>query len=168
MLNKTQNKTRNKSISYNRKLKLWQLHSKTDGTKEFVKTKEQATKWLTGEIGNGNCYEMSAKFLLNTKETQKVSNPQLCHGIVCGQGPLEGAIFGHSWIEYERMPTTTTATITAMPTIKLVLDKSNGKTLEIPSPIYYHLGRIEPNKVKKYSQEEVRENILKYQHWGPW
>lgn len=154
-----------KEISYNKELKLWELRSQ-DHSKEFVKTKKQAMAWLKDEIGNGNCYEVSAKLILDWKLDNCDSYPLLCHGMVHGQGPLKGAIFGHGWVEYKkRLPSTNNG---HNPTIEIALDKSNGKELEIPAPVYYLIGKINSEEVKKYNKEEIRKNILKHGHWGPW
>lgn len=152
-----------KKIAFNKSLKLWELHSPdAPDNIEFVKTKSQATKWLKGELDNGNCYEVAGKFILesNSKTEPSYKDLHLCHGTVHGQGPLSGAIFGHSWLEYAQ----------ELPTAKLpiVLDKSNGKNLEIPAPLYYLMGKIDISRVKKYNQEQTRKNILEHGHWGPW
>jgi hypothetical protein len=154
-----------KEISYNKELKLWELRSQNH-SKEFVKTKKQAMAWLKNKLGNGDCYEVSGKLILDWKLGNSDSCPLLCHGIVHGQGPLKGAIFGHGWVEYNQtLPTTTNK---HAHTIQIALDKSNGKELEIPVPVYYLIGKIDPEEVKKYNKEEIRENILKHGHWGPW
>jgi hypothetical protein len=162
-----------RNVSYNKKLKLWELHDKNSKNTEFVKTKEHAKQWLSGEIGNGNCYEVSAKIILDSKGSKPLRNPRLCHGTVCGQGPLEGAVFGHSWIEYEQtLPIDEkfkeTFPDAPSPSITIVLDRSNGKNLEIPAPLYYLTGKIDSVKVLRYNQDQTRKNILIHGHWGPW
>jgi hypothetical protein len=166
-----------RKVSYNKKLKLWQLHDTNtkiypeDGSNgQFVKTKSQALKWLKGELGNGNCYETSAKFVLDSKENKSLLDLKLCHGQVHGQGPLEGAIFGHSWVEYNQIMPSPIENLTNhnLPLITMVLDKSNGKSLEIPAPIYYLMGNIQNENVVKYNKKEVLKKIIETEHWGPW
>ena len=50
----------------------------------------------------------------------------------------------------------------------MVIDKSNGKNLEIPKVIYYSIGNIKPNEVFKYNYEQMLKKTLESGHWGPW
>jgi hypothetical protein len=156
-----------KKIKYNRNLKVWELHSSTPNQKpqvEYVKKKSQADQWLKGEIGNGNCYEIAAKLTL---DSNKYPNLLLCHGTVTGQGPISGARFGHGWNEYDAyLPQTQDSK--QLVSISMVIDQSNGRTVEMPSVIYYRIGQINQNEVKRFSSKEVRKNILMHGHWGPW
>lgn len=147
-------KKKQRKISYNKELKLWELHCPNNSSVDFVKTKAQAQAWKKRELQEGNCYEVSAKFVLDHKKDFKDLEPVLCHGLVHGQGPLQGAIFGHGWVEY--------------PSINTALDKSNGRDLEVPIDVYYKLGKINPTNVKKYTTKEIRKKIVEHGHWGPW
>jgi hypothetical protein len=102
----------------------------------------------------GDCYEAAGRFMMG--ECQ-FGNPceglTLVHGEVAGQGELEGVTFGHAWIEKG----------------DTVIDKSNGRNLELPAALYYFMGRINDiGNTHRYPWEEARRMILDYQHWGPW
>ena len=99
-----------------------------------------------GDPDGGDCYEAAANLVL--------SNPEytLVHGIVTGQGKLQGMKYGHAWVEHGDD----------------VIDKSNGRDLEFPRAVYYHLGNIDPNHQHRYSSDDVREMIIQHEHWGPW
>lgn len=100
------------------------------------------------DIKLGDCYEAAAKLILYSK----LENAILVHGMVNGQGKLNGVKYGHAWVEYD----------------DLVFDYSNGRKLEIPKDIYYHLGKINDENNLYYTQEETRGWILKSGTWGPW
>jgi len=120
---------------------------------------------------NGDCYEVSAKYVLNSqfkelsslipeevlKEMDKhgITRPSndifLVHGEVTGQSPIEGVKYGHAWVEIGD---------------STVIDNSNGRNIEMPKALYYALGRIE--RTIRYTPEQTREMVLKYSHWGPW
>ena len=102
----------------------------------------------------GDCYEAAGKYMMdNCQFGAEDCSLVLVHGEVEGQGPIAGISFGHAWI-------LDGAT---------VVDKSNGRDLQMPQMIYYAVGQIDRiNNIHEYSWEEVREKILDYGHWGPW
>lgn len=75
----------------------------------------------------------------------------LCHGIVHGQGQLEGYVFPHAWNETE---------------YGTVIDQSNGNNVELPKDVYYALGGIET--VYKYDHNEMLEIVVNDGTYGPW
>ncbi len=64
---------------------------------------------------------------------------KLVHGMVNGQGALEGMRYGHCWVESRNT----------------ILDHSNGRKLELPIDVYYAIGRINPKECKYYTPEEA-------------
>lgn len=94
------------------------------------------------ENKHGDCYVQAYRYM------QSHPNVTLVHGIVTGQGPIEGLQYNHAWIEDGDM----------------VIDKTINLT--IPRVVYYAIGNI--NIVKKYSYKEMLENSLKYKTYGPW
>ena len=113
----------------------------------------------------GDCYEAAGRYMM--KECSFGNDDcvlTLVHGEVSGQGPLEGIRYGHAWVEKGDS----------------VIDKSNGRDINMPKFFYYAVGQIRrevfddegyhPGKenVYRYSWEEARKNILLYEHWGPW
>lgn len=97
---------------------------------------------------HGNCFEVALKeFLKNPKRYT------LVHGVVVGQGPLDGLEYCHAWVIDERTDT--------------VIDKTQpqGKQ-KFPIGLYYMIGKIEITK--EYDLESVYEMVDKYGTYGPW
>ena len=99
--------------------------------------------------GKGDCYQAGGRLMMQFFGDNKA---KLVHGMVSGQGQLEGVRFGHCWVEYKDK----------------VLDHSNDQKRELPKDVYYLLGRIDPNECHYYTAEESSVKMLKYEHWGPW
>lgn len=38
----------------------------------------------------------------------------------------------------------------------------------VPAVLYYQLGRIDPEYVKRYTVTEMNKMLLQTQHYGPW
>jgi len=128
---------------------------------QYLPSKKQAEAWVKGNLKEGNCYEIAAKLLFCPENNQK--SYTLCHGTAVGQGPIEGAIFGHAWLEYQdHIPTPQGIGID----LEMVLDHSNGKKTSMPKELYYKIGRI--RGVKKYSKEEARKMLITQMTYGPW
>tara|TARA_R110000796_G_scaffold123761_1_gene238118 strand:- start:1321 stop:1758 length:438 start_codon:yes stop_codon:yes gene_type:complete len=106
-------------------------------------------KDLLIESTGGDCYPVAGRLAINFIGDNKA---KLVHGMVNGQGSLEGIRFGHAWVEYGNK----------------VLDHSNGKKREVPKSVYYKLGKIKPEQNKYYTSEEAIKWMMKSKHWGPW
>ena len=106
-------------------------------------------KQLLLEADLGDCYQAAGNLAISFIGDTKA---KLVHGMVNGQGSLEGIRFGHSWVEYGNK----------------VLDHSNGKKREMPKSVYYKLGKIKPEQNKYYTSEEAIKWMMKSKHWGPW
>lgn len=104
-------------------------------------------KTILLEIALGDCYQAAGRLM-----TSLPDGHTLVHGMVNGQGSLDGKRFGHAWVE----------------TDDTVLDYSNGRELEIPKAVYYAIGRIKEDDNKYYNKDETLKWILKTEHWGPW
>jgi|TARA_R110000823_G_scaffold280983_2_gene399146 hypothetical protein len=102
---------------------------------------------LEGKLGD--CYPAGGRLIMNFFGD---ATHKLVHGMVNGQGALEGMRYGHCWVESK----------------DTVLDHSNGRKLEVPKQVYYALGRIDPKECKYYSPEECRKWMLEDGTWGPW
>jgi len=101
------------------------------------------------ECTGGDCYVVSGRYMMDHCFIGN-ENLSLVHGTVTGQRKIEGVKYDHAWIEDGDM----------------VIDKSCGRDLHIPKPVYYAIGRIE--NTKRYNCQEFRQMINKYKHWGPW
>lgn len=105
---------------------------------------------------NGDCYEAAFKAMMD----ECMFNPDaedryvLVHAEVMGQGPIEGTTFGHAFLVKDD---------------STVIDKSNGRNLELPRQVYYFIGRIEEIGNKhEYTWAEARKKARKTGHYGPW
>lgn len=102
---------------------------------------------LEGKLGD--CYPAGGRLIMNFFGDK---DHKLVHGMVNGQGALEGKRYGHCWVESRNT----------------VLDHSNGRKLEVPTQVYYALARIDPKECKYYSPEESAKWMLEDGTWGPW
>lgn len=101
----------------------------------------------------GNCYEAAGKYMLEASIGNE--NFILVHAEVMGQGQLQGTTFGHAFVVDIAQ--------------NIVIDKSNGRNLELPSPLYFAIGNIyDIGNYFEYTRKQMLENMLKYETWGPW
>jgi hypothetical protein len=101
----------------------------------------------------GDCYEAAGKFMMDECMFSDDCNLILVHGEVAGQGALEGMTFGHAWVLDGGT----------------VVDKSNGRNMQLPQAIYYAIGQIDQiGNTHEYTWEQARKMITDNEHWGPW
>lgn len=100
------------------------------------------------ENKHGNCFVVALqKFMENPKRYT------LVHGIVTGQGPIEGIQYCHAWVIDE--PT------------DMVIDMTlPSGSQQIPVNLYYYVGKI--TITKEYKAAEVSKMLDKYGTYGPW
>lgn len=103
---------------------------------------------IPDENRNGNCYEVAWKNAMDD------SNLLVCHGVVHGQGVLEGIEFPHAWNEFSDGD--------------YVLDESNGNAICMPRDVYYSMARLDPSSVLKYDYLEAMKNAATFGTYGPW
>lgn len=84
----------------------------------------------------------------------------LVHGLVTGQGPVEGVRFGHAWLERR-------IEVDGHP-VWVVRDVANGKDVELPRALYYAVGDVRAEEVARYDADEARRRAIKTGHYGPW
>jgi hypothetical protein len=102
------------------------------------------------ENKNGDCYCVAANYVVDNAILRGQQNLTLVHGEVIGQGAIAGIQYGHAWVEDG----------------DTVIDISSGRDIRIPKFLYYAVGNIE--KTIRYTPEETRKMLLKYEHYGPW
>jgi len=78
----------------------------------------------------------------------------LAHAVVTGQGPIEGVRYGHAFVLFDRDG------------VEYVKDLS--ADVEMPSALYFAIGRIDPEKVVTYTSEEAIHKMIEFETWGPW
>lgn len=104
----------------------------------------------------GDCYEAAFKFIMDECNLTPENSKRyiLVHAEVMGQGEIEGITFGHAFVVKDRT---------------LVIDRSNGRNLEMPAFIYYAIGQINDiGNEHQYTWEEARQKAMESGTYGPW
>lgn len=107
---------------------------------------------ISSSSRNGNCYGTAADIVIDNFIFHRDSSMVLVHGVVTGQGELEGLKIGHAWVEDGNN----------------VIDESNGNSIKIPKQLYYKFGRIDERDLVKYTSQEARKMMMKKGNYGPW
>jgi hypothetical protein len=94
----------------------------------------------------GDCYEQALHYM------QSDLSATLVHGLVTGQGPLEGIIYNHAWCEKNGK------------IIDMTLPKAAQKSL--PIDFYYSIGHI--TVTYKYTYDQMLEKMNEFGTYGPW
>ena len=112
--------------------------------KRYIKSTDLSD--IPEENKHGDCFVVSLhKFLENIRRYK------LVHGIVTGQGPLEGIQYCHAWVEDGNT----------------VIDMTlPSKYQKMPKSEYYAIGNIQITK--KYDGPQAYRMIEKYGTYGPW
>ena len=139
----------------------YELKKDDDGSQtefEFYKKLDEETlnnmKSFVGYITEealGDCYESAFHWILEL-DADVVKYAAVCHGMVHGQGALEGKKFGHAWGEMGGM----------------VFDYSNGNKVTMPKAAYYAIGKIDESEVFRYPGYKALGKAGKAKHYGPW
>ena len=104
----------------------------------------------------GDCYEAAFKFIMDACNFTPENSERyiLVHAEVMGQGEIEGTTFGHAFVVKDHA---------------LVIDRSNGRNLEMPAFLYYAIGQINDiGNEHQYTWEEARKKALEIGTYGPW
>jgi len=111
--------------------------------------------------GEGYCFLVAAQAALE--------DPTLtvCHGLVVGQAggdATPGRYHWHAWVESETLHAFPSGTFP----IANAIDRANGKDVTLPVALYYRLGQIEEEDVRRYTATEAARLMLRFRHYGPW
>jgi hypothetical protein len=98
----------------------------------------------------GDCFDAAFDFM--SEHGHEYENLKLVHGIVSGQGELNGYRFTHAWCEDNDN----------------VYDYSNGRTVKIMKMLYYGIGNINEYQGKYYNYDEFRKMAEIHKNKGPW
>lgn len=96
------------------------------------------------ENKHGNCYQVALETFL-----ERPRSYILVHGVVSGQGPLEGIEYCHAWVLDG----------------ETVIDNTT-RVRRLPKDFYYALGHIEITR--EYNYKQVLDMIDKFGTYGPW
>lgn len=103
---------------------------------------------ISEENKHGNCFVVALnKFMENPRKYT------LVHGVVTGQGPLEGIEYCHAWVIDEGTDTV----------IDMTLPSNMQK---FPVNVYYAIGQI--SITREYKAADVSKMLDKYGTYGPW
>ena len=110
----------------------------------------------------GDCFKVAGNLAVPvlgrvSDELADLTEITLVHGIVSGQGSLEGLRYTHAWIEG-----------VSADGIPMVVDASNGLRVVIPQGLYYLIGRIQAEECERYTPRQAQDRMLDYAHYGPW
>ncbi|MET2951284.1 hypothetical protein ABXV18_24690 [Vibrio owensii] len=119
-----------------------------------MRTAEEIAATIPKENKHGDCFEIHLKLLPLQPEYK------LVHGIVTGQGPIEGIKLCHCWIER--------TTATPFGDVVMVMDFSNGNSHTMSAKTYYKIGEIDPDSIVRYDPLEARGLADIHGHYGPW
>jgi len=101
-----------------------------------------------GQSRQGKCYELSASFILGLLGSGNKDWTEV-HGLLNPPiGPFSGENYEHAWCERGDL------------VYESVFDAFYKKDE------YYKV--YEPKVKKRYSERELRKNVLKHKTWGPW
>ena len=108
--------------------------------------------------GSGDCFS-AAQRTLEQMPNEEQKRSKLCHGVPLGQGEIDGIRFDHAWVERTDHDGDFGV---------VVIDRSNGKNLELPREVYYALGNIKENDVSRYTYFEAIKQMSEHNNYGPW
>lgn len=129
--------------------------------------------------GDGNCFS-SATDQMIALPSGEAERYRLVHGVVRGQGAVEGKRFDHAWVERHdeiNVPESVRNDPNFQRLLEgggmddlawTVLDNSNGNHIEMPRMMYYSIGNITENDVTRYTRDEMIHQLAQTGHYGPW
>lgn len=98
------------------------------------------------ENKHGDCFVVALNTFLKNPRRYR-----LVHGVVTGQGPLEGVEYCHAWVLDG----------------DTVIDNTLPSNLrKLPMDLYYMIGNIQITR--EYDAEDVRDMLDEYETYGPW
>lgn len=99
----------------------------------------------------GRCFDLTADFALQRYRDppESTKNLRLVHGLITGQGPIEGILHGHAWLEFNG---------------RVVFDPSYNWFGSVAD--FYEIAR--PKQIIKYTLIEAVQAMLEQGHKGPW
>lgn len=122
------------------------------------------------EEAGGNCFMMALDVHTEKYLDDEDKGWFIVHGLV--QHPETGKYHWHAWNEYEaeypvpyQAPGEEEIKVRVVK-ITNVVDKSNGGDLEVPSGMYYNIGKV--TCVKRYDTKAAQAMMRKTGHARPW
>jgi len=116
---------------------------------------EKFESYLTeSRTATGDCFKVHADILMDMRFRNPIDLEKhtLVHGLVDGQGPLEGVRYVHCWLEKGNN----------------VIDRANGKDMEVPKVVYYKIGGVKKNQTVRYTPQEAFKKMVETGIYGTW
>lgn len=113
--------------------------------------RDEILKTVPNENKGGNCYKKAFDYFMSHRSNSIV----LCHGVVTGQGAIDGIKYNHAWVE-------------ELNSQKVIDNTMPPKYREMDRYLYYLLGRVSEDLVYQYSIEDVQAKIEEFGTYGPW
>ena len=110
--------------------------------REYIRSLNE-TSVPAGHSG-GDCYEAAGKYMMDNCDVDGCEDLVLVHGEVGGQGALDGVRFGHAWVEKGGT----------------VIDKSNGRNINMPKFVYYAIGQVQNIDPDKWGKPEFGQDVF--------
>ena len=101
----------------------------------------------------GECFYKSCTFLLDLPQ-DALKDARLVHGLVDGQGPMDGIRFPHAWVEVSIGG----CMFVWDPEAKALLQRHR----------YYEAGRIVEDELTRYTGAKAWMHVSQTGHAGPW
>jgi len=114
---------------------------------------EEIYKHVSKKYKGGKCYQNAVYYMYDHLDDPDF---RVVHGWVTGRGEIEGIRYSHAWIEHEGTG--------------MCIDPSlhPESPLIMPRLAYYHMGKIDPERILKYTADEMNEWSVKTGKFGPW
>lgn len=111
--------------------------------------------------GKGDCFRASLDTATELLAKDPACRLFVVHGEPVGTGgEAEGIRYPHAWVEAEVGGGNSTGFV--------VIDRSNGKSFVVDRELYYSVGSIVHDDVRRYTAKEALSLAVKHGHYGPW
>ena len=105
------------------------------------------------QTASGDCYFAAWSFAHQLAFQVGDDQVRIVHGWVEGRGEIQGIRFVHAWVELSGA---------------VVFDKSNGMSIELPRDLYYAVGGVAEEELRRYTMDEARKLAFEFEVYGPW
>lgn len=105
------------------------------------------------KTASGDCYFAAWRLAHQLEFQVGQEQVRIVHGWVEGRGEILGIRFVHAWVELSG---------------SVVFDRSNGHNIALPRELYYAVGGVAEEELKRYTMEEARRLSLDFNVYGPW
>ena len=120
--------------------------------KTTEKISNESNNLFEGKNATGTCYQDALHYM----EKHSDKKLRLVHGLVTGQGPIEGIRYNHAWVE------------DGNEVIDPSLKELGRSVYTFPKDLYYAIGNIKEKTTFRYNHKEMVKKMLEIGTYGPW